>query len=487
MKGLVIFLNKRIIETVSIMCAQTPQTVKNRKTIVQRGSRKKVDSTPTARSPKRKTVSRKKQKKKGTSKWLFFKRWPSWAIWVGALSLGIAYILFFYYFFVGPYSFRWKAIYGDPVYPEGFDVHGIDVSHYQENIDWERLRNASLNSSPVSFVFIKATEGTTLLDDNFNLNFYEAKQNDFIRGAYHFFLPDVDAQKQARFFLKQVHLEPGDLPPVLDVEKVGKLTETQLQKAVKTWLDIVEKEYSVKPIIYTGYKFKLHYLNTPAFDEYPEGFDVHGIDVSHYQENIDWERLRNASLNSSPVSFVFIKATEGTTLLDDNFNLNFYEAKQNDFIRGAYHFFLPDVDAQKQARFFLKQVHLEPGDLPPVLDVEKVGKLTETQLQKAVKTWLDIVEKEYSVKPIIYTGYKFKLHYLNTPAFDEYPYWIAHYYVEKLEYRGKWNFWQHTDCGKVTGIKGNVDCNIFNGSFEDLMKLTIPEQEDNYTDPEDSL
>ena len=97
------------------------------------------------------------------------------------------------------------------------------------------------------------------------------------------------------------------------------------------------------------------------------------------------------------------------------------------------------------------------------------------------------VEKEYGVKPIIYTGYKFKLHYLNTPAFDEYPYWIAHYYVENLEYKGKWNFWQHTDCGKVTGIKGNVDCNIFNGSFEDLMKLTIPEQEDNYTDPEDSL
>lgn len=55
------------------------------------------------------------------------------------------------------------------------------------------------------------------------------------------------------------------------------------------------------------------------------------------------------------------------------------------------------------------------------------------------------------------------------------------------KYKGKWNFWQHTDCGKVTGIKGNVDCNIFNGSFEDLMNLTIPEQEDNYTDPEDSL
>ena len=82
------------------MCAQMPQTVKNRKTTVQRGNRKKVDNIPTSRSPKRKTALCKKQKKKGGSKWLFFKRWPSWAIWVGALSLGVAYILFFYYFFV---------------------------------------------------------------------------------------------------------------------------------------------------------------------------------------------------------------------------------------------------------------------------------------------------------------------------------------------------------------------------------------------------
>ncbi len=220
---------------------------------------------------------------------------------------------------------------------------------------------------------------------------------------------------------------------------------------------------------------------------YPEGFDVHGIDVSHYQADIDWERLRNANLNKSPVSFVFIKATEGTALMDDNFNLNFYEAKQNDFVRGAYHFFLPDADARRQALYFLKQVHLEPGDLPPVLDVEKAGELTDVQLRKAVKTWLDIVENAYGVPPIIYTGYKFKMRYLNTPAFDEYPYWIAHYYVEKLEYKGKWSFWQHTDCGKVAGIEGDVDCNIFNGSMKDLMKLTIPNPEDDDAFPEDSL
>ena len=84
-------------------------------------------------------------------------------------------------------------------------------------------------------------------------------------------------------------------------------------------------------------------------------------------------------------------------------------------------------------------------------------------------------EKEYGVKPILYTGYRFRVDILNTPEFDAYPYWIAHYYINELEYKGKWTFWQHTDCGKVQGIRGFVDCNIFNGSPEELRELTLPE------------
>ena len=196
---------------------------------------------------------------------------------------------------------------------------------------------------------------------------------------------------------------------------------------------------------------------------------MNGIDISSWQTGID--------LSKVPCDFVIIKATEGVSIIDENFNQNFYEAKRNGLIRGAYHFFSPDEDAGKQAMFFLKQVHLEVGDLPPVLDVEKVGDLTDDQLKRAVKVWLDIVEEKFKVKPIIYTGYKFKMRYLNDPVFDGYPYWIAHYYVEKLAYKGKWHFWQHTDCGKVDGIKGDVDCNIFNGSLEELMSLTIKESD----------
>lgn len=209
--------------------------------------------------------------------------------------------------------------------------------------------------------------------------------------------------------------------------------------------------------------------------KYPAGYDIHGIDISRYQETIDWELVRNAQLDTFPVQFVFIKATEGEELVDTYFKQNFTKAKENHLIRGAYHFFIPGIDPEKQARSFISQVQLETGDLPPVLDVEKDGRLSKKELQEAVKKWLDIIEKEYRVKPIIYTGHKFKMKYLNTPAFNDYPNWIAHYYIDSLEFKGDWSFWQHTDYGKVNGINGPVDCNVFNGTMQELMALTIPD------------
>lgn len=209
--------------------------------------------------------------------------------------------------------------------------------------------------------------------------------------------------------------------------------------------------------------------------KYPEGYSVQGIDISHYQGSIDWDKLHNALIDGNPVRFIIIKGTEGNSLLDDNFNDNFYNAAEYGFIRGAYHYFVPGVDAKSQADYFLKQVHLEEGDLPPVLDFEKTGNLTPSQVEKAALTWLQTVENHYHVKPILYTYYKFKLKYFSSKKFDDYPYWIAHYYVDTLRYKGAWKFWQHTDFGKVDGIKSYVDLNVYNGSMYDLEKFTIPE------------
>lgn len=209
---------------------------------------------------------------------------------------------------------------------------------------------------------------------------------------------------------------------------------------------------------------------------YPQG-KVRGIDISHYQEDIKWDKLRNASIQGSPVSFVFIKATEGTSILDENFNQNFFNAKKNDIVRGAYHFFSTTSPAKDQAKYFCKMVQLDEKDLPPVLDVETIGDYTPAKLQSEVKKWMGQVEKHYGVKPILYTSYKFKTSYLNTPDFDQYPYWIAHYYVDSLEYKGDWKFWQHTDAGRVDGVKGYVDINVFNGDIQDLMDMTIKSED----------
>lgn len=222
-----------------------------------------------------------------------------------------------------------------------------------------------------------------------------------------------------------------------------------------------------------SFRWKALYGNTI----YPKGL-VRGIDISHYQGEINWDKLRNAQIQNAPVSFVFIKATEGTDLWDENFNRNFHSAKKNDIIRGAYHYFSPHTSGKEQANFYCKIVQLDENDLPPVLDVEEIGNYSTPQLQREVLNWLNAVEKHYGITPILYTGYKFRTTHLNSPDFDKYPYWIAHYYVDSLVYKGEWAFWQHTDVGKVDGIKGYVDINLFNGKYQDLIDMTIKNNEE---------
>lgn len=232
----------------------------------------------------------------------------------------------------------------------------------------------------------------------------------------------------------------------------------------------------------TGFRWRALYGDA----EYPEGYEIHGIDISHYQGKIDWEQLKNAMIEGCPVRFVIIKSTEGASRLDDHFRENFNQVRDYGFIRGVYHFWSNKSSAREQACYFLDKVHLTEGDLPPVLDIEhKPADKSVDDFQRDVLTWLHIVEDKYHAKPIIYTYYKFKEKYLSAPVFDDYPYWIAHYYVDKVQYQGKWKFWQHTDAGKLPGIKGYVDFNIYNGSFYDLRKLCIGSKGESLLEAED--
>ena len=242
-------------------------------------------------------------------------------------------------------------------------------------------------------------------------------------------------------------------------------------------------------LVVAAYVFFFYYIFVSPFGfrwralygdiSYPEGYEIHGIDISHHQGKIDWQELKDhGMIDEFPVRFVMIKATEGATKVDENFEDNFYQAREYGFTRGAYHFYSVHSSAKAQAAFFIRKVKLENGDLPPVLDVEhKPKNQTDDEFKQSILQWLEIIETHYGVKPIIYTYYKFKMQYLSDPVFDDYPYWIAHYYVDQVEYEGKWKFWQHTDVGRLPGIKGNVDFNIYNGSMYDLRKMTIGARE----------
>lgn len=199
-------------------------------------------------------------------------------------------------------------------------------------------------------------------------------------------------------------------------------------------------------------------------------YEVTGVDVSHYQGVINWDLLA-----ADGHDFAFIKATEGKELKDKAFDANWYLAGLTGMRRGAYHFFRPEVAPDIQANNFFTSVTLSPGDLPPVIDVEHRGKLSAVQLVSRVKQLSLIIEAHYGVKPIIYTGQNFYNRFL-AGQFDDYPLWLARYdQNEPVTVCGRnYNFWQYTDRGKLPGVVGHIDRNVFTGTHLDLAMLCIP-------------
>lgn len=199
----------------------------------------------------------------------------------------------------------------------------------------------------------------------------------------------------------------------------------------------------------------------------PVNYKIHGIDISHHQGDIDWSAVKSTEKQEYPIRFVFMKATEGGDYKDRRYADNYRQAREAGLICGAYHFYNPNTDPIRQADFFILQARLTKGDLVPVLDIERKPR-NKAQLQADLKKFLNRLEQHYGVKPIIYTSYKYMERYLDAPEFSAYPLWIAHYYVDALNYKGSWRFWQHTDYGTVPGIESNVDLNVFNGTLKEL-------------------
>jgi lysozyme len=221
------------------------------------------------------------------------------------------------------------------------------------------------------------------------------------------------------------------------------------------------------------------YFNRPSFVHYPAfgipvptNYAIHGIDVSRYQKNIGWQLVKEMQVEGISIQFVFIKATEGIGGVDEKFRRNWTQARKQQIVRGAYHFFVAGKSGKLQAENFIKTVSLKKGDLPPVLDIEQTYGRPREELQKELAVWIRMVESHYGVQPIIYTNVSFYQNYI-AGKFDGYPLWVAHYLQrDRPRINRQWHFWQHSETGRVNGIDALVDFNVFNGNsieFENLL------------------
>ena len=180
------------------------------------------------------------------------------------------------------------------------------------------------------------------------------------------------------------------------------------------------------------------------------------------------------------ISFIYIKSTEGTTVRNKYFHADYRQSRAHGFKTGAYHFFSARSSAAQQAYFFLKNSNFNSGDLPPVLDLEPDKKQVAQMggvggMFSKVRTWLRIVHRATGMKPVLYVGQGFVNKYLPlAPDIKEnYPIWIARYGQYRPDIRLA--FWQLTPYGRVRGIHGEVDINVFNGykeQFEEFMQRT---------------
>lgn len=201
-------------------------------------------------------------------------------------------------------------------------------------------------------------------------------------------------------------------------------------------------------------------------------FPVHGVDVSEYQGEIQWDVLADQE-----IQFAFIKATEGSTYVDGKFCQNWENAAETDLRIGAYHFFSFDSSGQTQAENFIQTVEPVANMLPPVVDVEYYGDYRKTPPQREKVTQeltilLDALEETYGMKPILYvtedTGWL-------ASEYHAYPFW------ERSVYHGPpggdkgqtWYFWQYSNRMVLDGYDGEeryIDCNVFRGSEEMFAK-----------------
>jgi lysozyme len=205
-----------------------------------------------------------------------------------------------------------------------------------------------------------------------------------------------------------------------------------------------------------------------------DGATVSGIDVSHYQDTINWNAVRGAG-----IKFAVIRSTHGTEQLDTQFRSNWQHAKEQGILRGAYQYFRPGQNPETQADLFLQRFAGDYGELPMVIDVEADDGLSAKAIKLRVQRWIARVMAATGRQPMIYTAYYFWRDSVGAASFPNAPLWVANYGVSCPRVPPpwqRWTFWQRSESGQVAGIKGPVDLDRFNGNLAALQALAAQTQ-----------
>jgi lysozyme len=208
-----------------------------------------------------------------------------------------------------------------------------------------------------------------------------------------------------------------------------------------------------------------------SLEKTPESV-LNGLDVSRWQGKINWKEVYKSNYD-----FVFIRLANGTKL-DVNFYKNWKDAKSAGLIVGAYQFIRPSQSIEEQSKLIievLKNVKFSKEDLPIVYDLEVNEGKDKIYINNITNKWITSIQKNLNVTPIIYGSHKGTISLLEN-KFSNNPLWIAHYNTDKPKIPNiwkDWTFWQKSETGYISGIKGNVDINVYKGTKELLKEFIM--------------
>ncbi len=203
-------------------------------------------------------------------------------------------------------------------------------------------------------------------------------------------------------------------------------------------------------------------------------YPVLGVDVSRHQGEVDWPALAEAG-----VAFAYLKATEGGDWTDPMFAANWRGAREAGILRGAYHFFTFCRAPEEQVAHVLRTVPREPGSLPLAVDVEYGGNCddygTEGAVRQRLDRFMDLLADSLGYAPVLYAVWDSYPDFIRGRYYES-PVWIQNLVVEPHLERGRsWAIWQWSKAGRMPGIDGPVDLNVFAGDAEALRRLARPD------------